>query len=308
MRFFFLAILAMSTAADAAPAVKRASRAVVRVRSTARENEADEKAIRQSARDFTQAFNRGDPKAVAVLWTPEGEYIDESGQVFTGRATIEKEYAAFFKEHPKSQIQVKIGSIRFVGPTLAYEEGTTRLVEEPVGATSISHYLVLHLKQDGNWLMASVRDLDSVPLSNHESLKVLESIIGDWTVSSGDRRVEMNCEWIENRNFIRRRYQVYHEDDLVGSGFEIIGVDPEIGEIASWQFTDDGGLGHNIWRSDGRRWIIEAKGTTRDGLPTSSTNILTPIDKDSFNWESVDRTVGHEPAGATPMAKVVRKK
>jgi uncharacterized protein (TIGR02246 family) len=278
------------------------------VRAKAPEPEAAEKPIRQAAEDFKRAFNRGDAKAVAALWTPEGEYIDEGGNVFAGRAEIEKEYAGFFKEHPGSQLQIHIDSIRFVGPALAFEEGTSRLIEPPVGATSVSHYTVVHLKQDGKWLMASVRDVESGSLSNHESLQDLEPLIGNWTATSGETRVEMTCEWVENRNFIKRSYKAYRGEDLVGSGFEIIGIDHEIGEISSWQFTSDGGLGHNVWHRDGQGWVIEARGTTPQGEATAATNILTPEGKDAFSYRSVDRMVDGEPSEETVTAKIVRKK
>jgi len=278
------------------------------------EREADDKAIRQSAQTFKEVFNKGDARAVAALWTPEGEYIDEAGTVFSGRAAIEKEYGGFFKEHPGSKIQITIDSIRFLGPNLAFEEGETRLVEPPpAGASSHSHYTVLHTKQDGNWMMASVKDLESEPLTNYESLKALEPIIGEWTATgtapSGEKvRAEMTCEWIENRNFIRRRYQTFRGDELVNSGFEIIGVDPEIGEISSWQFNHDGSLGHNVWRRQGDGWAIEARGTTADGRPSGATNILVQVDKDSFKWRSTNRSLAGDKVADTAVATIVRKK
>jgi hypothetical protein len=60
---------------------------------------AAEQAIRASSAAFVTAFNLGDAQAVAALWAPEGEYVDEGGQRFTGRDAIQKEYAAFFTAH-----------------------------------------------------------------------------------------------------------------------------------------------------------------------------------------------------------------
>ena len=50
---------------------------------------------------FTLAFNKGDAKAIAALWTGDCEYTDETGRSIQGRDAIEKEYAAFFAEHPE---------------------------------------------------------------------------------------------------------------------------------------------------------------------------------------------------------------
>lgn len=270
--------------------------------------EAEKKAIRQTAEAFTQAFNRGDAKALAAMWTREGEYIDEAGTVTTGRAAIEKEFAALFKARPKAQMRVMIESIRFLGPTIAVEEGTSRLSEPPIGDTSIARYTVLHVKEDGQWLMASVRDHESATISNYEKLRDLDSLIGDWTARAGNGRVETSCEWMENRNFIRRTFTTYRDDTVVGSGFEIIGMDPSLGQIVSWHFSDDGGVGRSIWRKDGNRWIIQASGTMPDGRSTFSTNILTPVDRDTFTWSSHDRTVEGEPVQDTPIVTVVRNK
>src|SRR5436190_12531336 len=51
-------------------------------------------ALQQSVKAFREVFNRGDAKAVAALWTEDGNYIDESGKRFEGRDAIEKEYAS----------------------------------------------------------------------------------------------------------------------------------------------------------------------------------------------------------------------
>lgn len=308
MRVVVIALAALAACSAPAFAQPEGARGAPPAAAGGKSSDADEKAIRENAKAFAKAFNSGDAAAVAAFWTPEGEFIDEEGTIISGRAAIEKDYTSFFKEHPKAHVQVAIDAIRFVGGALAFEEGTTRIIESPGGTTSNTRYTILYVKQDGKWLMASVRDLETASTSNYELLKELEPLVGQWTATQGDLRSEMSCEWIENRNFIRRRFNLYHGDELVGSGLEIIGVDPEIGEISSWQFTGEGGLGHNVWQWDGKRWVIDAKGTTRDGQPTAATNILTPLDKDTFNWQSVDRALGDQPVPDTAVAKIVRKK
>src|SRR5262245_29055735 len=69
-------------------------------RLAASESAEDLEAIREGSQAFVEAFNRADAQAVAALWAPDGEYIDEAGRKFEGRAAIEKEYAAFFSAHP----------------------------------------------------------------------------------------------------------------------------------------------------------------------------------------------------------------
>src|SRR5690242_9234063 len=62
---------------------------------------ADEAAIRAGAKAFTEAFARGDARAIAAMWTDSGTLADESGQIFKGRKAIEEQYAALFKAEPK---------------------------------------------------------------------------------------------------------------------------------------------------------------------------------------------------------------
>src|SRR5262245_41069489 len=58
-------------------------------------------AVRKLAEKFMEAFNRGDARALASFWTDDGEYIDPDGDTIRGRAAIEKDYVAFFKQNPK---------------------------------------------------------------------------------------------------------------------------------------------------------------------------------------------------------------
>jgi hypothetical protein len=36
---------------------------------------------------------------VASFWTPDGDYVDPSGRVLSGRTAIEKDFADFFAEN-----------------------------------------------------------------------------------------------------------------------------------------------------------------------------------------------------------------
>ena len=92
---------------------------------------ADADAIRQTTRDFEAAFNKGDAKAVAALWTEHGECRDADGQTYTGRAAIEAAYTAAFKADPGAQIEVLVKSVRFPAKDVAVEEGLLRFARGP---------------------------------------------------------------------------------------------------------------------------------------------------------------------------------
>jgi uncharacterized protein (TIGR02246 family) len=245
---------------------------------------------------------------VAALWTPDGEYVDEDGTTLTGRAAIQQEYTDFFKQHPKAHIQVDIESIRVLGPEVAVEDGTTRLSEPPVGAVSTALYSVVHVKRDGKWQMARVRDVDSAPLSNYAVLRNLEPMIGRWALQNGDTRTDSECDWIENRNWMRRTFETRRGKDLLASGVQMIGVDPTTGELASWEFDGDGGASRTAWHQDGDKWIGESEGVMRDGRPTTATNIIKFQGKNGISWQSVNRTLDGAPIADVPEMKVARAK
>src|SRR4051794_36761073 len=62
---------------------------------------ADEQAIRAASREFAAAFNKGDAKAVAALWTDQGECHDTGGEMTRGRAAIEQAFAEHFRDSPR---------------------------------------------------------------------------------------------------------------------------------------------------------------------------------------------------------------
>ncbi len=79
------------------------------------------------------AFNKGDAKAIAALWTEDGEYIDDTGRSFVGRDAIEKGYAEFFAANPNAKIQISIDSLRLLSSDTAIEDGRA-VADSPPGA------------------------------------------------------------------------------------------------------------------------------------------------------------------------------
>ena len=269
-------------------------------------SEADEKAIRATADEFVKAFNAGDAKAVGALWAPDAEYTDESGQSFQGRAAIEKEYADAFKQHLGAIMTVKIESIRFLGPDIALEKGVAR-VKSPGGlADTAARYTVVHAKRDGQWIMVFGRDAPYVPASNEDYLKDLEWLIGDWTPDAKDQPLRLHFEWMAQRNFIKNTYLVTKDGQSTLTGGQIIGWNPKLGRIVSWHFDAQGGFGHDVWTKDGSKWVIEATGVLRDGSESTAVNIVTPIDTNSFTWQSVKRTLDGIGLPDMPPVKIIK--
>jgi uncharacterized protein (TIGR02246 family) len=292
-------------AADTAPENAATDRKAAGARSSL-DNAADQQAIRATADAFVKAFNAADAKAVGVLWAADAEYTDESGQSLQGRGAIEKEYAAALKQHPGAMMTVKIESIRFLGPDTAVEKGVAR-VKSPGGlADTASRYTVVHVRRDGKWTMAFGRDAPYVATSNEDYLKDLEWFIGDWAPEAKDQPLRLHFEWMAQRNFIKNTYSVVKDGQSTLTGGQIIGWNPKLGRIVSWHFDAQGGFGEDVWTKDGSKWVIEAQGTLRDGSESTAVNIATPIDANSFTWQSVRRTLDGVSLPDVPPVKIVR--
>src|SRR5262245_6717551 len=67
-------------------------------------HEKDIAAIKKSMQNFIDAFEKGDAKAVAAFWTPEGEYIADDGTKYQGREELEKAYAEFFAKNKNVKV------------------------------------------------------------------------------------------------------------------------------------------------------------------------------------------------------------
>jgi uncharacterized protein (TIGR02246 family) len=269
-------------------------------------SEADEKAIRATAEDFVTAFNAGNSKAIGLLWAPDAEYTDESGQTFHGRAAIEKEYAELFKQQRGATMTVAIESIRFLGPDIAVEKGVAKVKSSKEAAAMGARYTVVHARRDGKWTMVVGRDAPYVSGSNEDYLKDLEWLIGDWTVDAKDRPLKIRFEWMAQRNFIKNTYIIDKDGQSTLTGGQIIGWNPKLGRIVSWHFDAQGGFGNDVWTKDGAKWVIDASGVFRNGSESASVNILTPIDANSFTWQSIKRSLEGVRLPDAPAVKVVR--
>jgi uncharacterized protein (TIGR02246 family) len=270
--------------------------------------EADEKAIRATADDFVKAFNAADAKAIGALWAADAEYTDESGKSFHGGAAIEKLYAGLFREHRGVTMTVTIESIRFFGPDVAVEKGVTQLAS-PAGEKSAARYTVVHARRDGKWIMVDCRDTPCVPGSNADCLRDLEWLIGQWRPDVKDEKGEtrrITFEWMCERNFIKSSFTAVQDDKTTLNGGQIIGWNPKLGKIVSLHFDAQGGFGNDAWIKDGSKWVIEASGVFRNGSESRAVNIVTPIDANSFTWQSVQRTLDGVKLPDTPPVKIVR--
>lgn len=272
----------------------------------------DEAAIRQSDKAYVEAYNKRDAKALAALWSPEAVYIDpETGSEFVGRDEIEEEFAETFAGLKDAKLEVNVDSIKFLSPNVAVENGTARVIY-PEQEPDESSYAALFVKRDGKWLLDRVTEEEAAPPpapqpSNYEHLKELEWMIGSWVDQDKDVTIQTNCDWTKNQNFINRSFAVIAGGEVDMAGMQIIGWDPAAKQIRSWTFDSEGGYAEGKWTHSGDRWLVHQTGILSDGRPSSSVNIFTPVDDNSFKWQSIQRAIGGDVLPNVDEVLVVRK-
>ena len=267
-------------------------------------NPADEAALMKNAEAFVEAFGKGDAKALAAFWAPEGDFTDLTGQKLVGREAIEKSFAELFAEHKGLQLRIDITGLRFVTPEVAVEDGTTAVIRPDGLPPAKARYTIVHTKKDGKWLRESVRNAPYIPPSNYEHLKGLEWLIGEWADDAPKGEAgRISFEWTDNQNFIVSHFTTAIQNVSLGGGTSWIGWDPTAKVVRSWLFESTGGFGQGTWTKDGGKWTIKSTAVLPDGKKAAATNVVTRVDADTITWSVTGRTLDDKPL---PDIKEVR--
>jgi len=254
----------------------------------------DEKALQSVAEAYTRAYNAGDARSLASLFTEDAEVMDENKERLRGRRMIEDVFGSLFRNRPGARIAISPASLRFLGPDAAQEEGRTE-VKSPGGELpAIRHYTVLFVKTGNRWMYSSVREEHGTSLTHHERLRELEWLVGDWLDESPDSVVQATCRWTEDQNFLLRDFTVHVQGKSVMTVMERIGWDPSTRQIKSWVFDSEGGHGTGLWSRNANEWVIKSTGILPDGRTATATHVLTRVSPQSARWASIERTVGDQ--------------
>ncbi len=267
----------------------------------------EEEAIRQTAIDFIKAYNRADVDAAAAQFTSDAEYVDEHGNVHTGRKAIAENLRDFFAKHPGARLDIDIESIRFVSPGVAVEDGVSTILQADGSVRARSRYVAVHTKDGGKWLTAMVREHAPKGERRHrEELRPLEWLIGNWIDEDQDSIVTFACAPVDDGNFLLREFSVTVAGQNVMSGSQRIGWDPVSGRLRAWTFDSEGGYFDGVWHRDGDDWVLTSSGVTADGEYASGTSIFTVINDHTITWQAVDLSLNGVRVGDSPEYTLVR--
>lgn len=261
----------------------------------------------QRAQDFIAAFNKGDAKAVASFWTPEGDYVDQSGRQYKGRTALERLYQSVFAERKGAKLKIHVISVRKLGEDTALEDGISEVIPADGGPPSTARFSAVLVKKDGVWYFESVHDTVARPHSNAQHLQELEWLLGAWKgEEEKGESARATFAWAENQNFIVSSFATTLNGVPVVGGTQWIGWDAVDKKIRSWSFYSGGGFGEATWTRDGNKWTLTTTARSADGRKVTATNLVTQVDADTATWQVKSLTVDGKTMPDAPLLKLKR--
>ncbi len=270
---------------------------------------ADEIAIRKGIETVrVQAYNNADTHAMASFWSSEGEYVSPSGEEEAkGPEKIQEALAAFFAKNKGVRLKTTVSHVEILSPDRATATGIA-VYESPQESPEKAGFIATLHKEKGKWKLMRVEEDESASPSEAEShLKELSWLIGEWIDRDENASVDTVFQWTKNFSFITGSFTVAVKDRVDLEGTEVIGWDPVDKKLRSWIFDSSGGFGEGTWSHEGNRWVVKTRSVLRSGKKASSINIYTPVNSDTFTWQSVGREVGGELLPNIGEVTVVRK-
>ena len=131
----------------------------------------DEELIDTRAMEFVAAWNEHDPKAMAMLWAEDGDFVNPFGHVAQGREEVEKLFAADHAGIMKgTTYSMTLKWVNMLKPDVAVAtwDGTVSGMKAPDGTAlpPLDHFVtVVTMKKDGEWWTVAARAMAPVPMA-----------------------------------------------------------------------------------------------------------------------------------------------
>ncbi len=271
------------------------------------------KTVSQALGALAKAYNARDPKAIAALFTPKGEFIDADDNVFDSHEAIAGEFTALFEVNPgKNSIEIAAEEIREISPgilsvdcvaTFSDKEGA----DDDRESADVDFSALLVKQPDGSWLFASIRsEGEGNVRTPHARLARLAWLIGEWVDESDESTMHTTTRWSDDGNFLLTEFAIRVAGRKVMSGTQRIGWDGSLDKFKSWVFDSEGGHAEGIWTEIEDRWVVKATGVRPDGDACSATHTYEQTRPDTYLFSVTDRIIGDETAPDF-TATVVRK-
>ena len=257
--------------------------------------------MRQASAAYVTALNSGNFKAAAAFWSADGQFIDALGNAVSGRKLVGEVLPKRFTDGRPPKMTLTINSTRLITPDTASEDGTVEVAAGKDEPASRGLYNAVWVRQQGKWLIHSLRETSGANMAPEQKLAELAWLIGRWQAETPDATFEVDCHWSPEHVFLIREITVYAGDEVVDQVTQRIGLEPGGTRFKSWSFDSAGGLAEAIWEPGGSTWIVASRGTNSDGEATSAHNVYSDISADGYTLRSSE---AHEGTATPPTAEV----
>jgi uncharacterized protein (TIGR02246 family) len=257
--------------------------------------------IKARAQDLVKALTDADAEAVAAIWTPSGEYAREKATV-RGRDNIRKAYAEHLKKKPAGKLKIMDDKVRFLADTVAVYEGTFFVERDNPADDVRSKFSALFVNADAKWQLAMLREESEGP-----ALAELAWLVGDWTFKTDKAEGTLKCQFSKKKTFLLVQTTVKEGDDEE-IATQVIGIDPATGKLKSWSFESDGSIGTAEWVRTDTGWLANITATAADGDAVKAVTTIKPTNRDTFTFQTTERTEGGEKVPDVGPVKVTRVK
>ena len=124
----------------------------------------DEEALKARSQGWIKAFNAGDAKTLALVYTPDGKLLPPNSEVVEGRKLIEA-YWAPFVEGVKGELDIQEAHTQ---GDIGYLLGTYKITDEGGNLVDRGKYLEIWKRSNGQWGLH--RDIWNTSLPQAESI------------------------------------------------------------------------------------------------------------------------------------------
>jgi len=265
---------------------------------------AQDNPLRETGEKYLAAYNAGDTKALLQFWAVDADYTTSDGEVFRGREAIGKLMAAESEATKGTKLKIADASVRLIKPEVAIQDGVLEFTA-PDGVIDRSRFTAVWAKNNGQWQLASVRDLGPIeaveqPIARQNPLELIGELVGEWSASDEQASVVMRGEWMLGKQFLRLDYDVKPKAGEPFTVLQIIGWDPLDETLRSWVFDSNGGHGSGLWSRTDQGWSVLSTGVTPTGQVGAGTYNYTVSGK-SMTLNIVNRELAGQ---ALPDAEV----
>jgi uncharacterized protein (TIGR02246 family) len=257
--------------------------------------------IKARAQEFVKALTDADAEAVAAFWTPSGEYVREKVTI-RGRDNIRKAFAEHFKKKPAGKLTIVDDTVRFLADTVAVHEGTFFVERDNPADDVRSKFSALFVHADAKWHLAMLREESEGP-----ALAELAWLVGDWTFKTDKAEGTLKVQYSKKKTFLLVQ-TVVKEGDEEEIATQVIGIDPASGKLKSWTFESDGSVGTAEWVRTDTGWLANVTATSADGDAVKAVTTIKPSNRDTFTYQTTERTEGGEKLPDIAPVKVTRVK